>query len=592
MLSGRGLEPLKPASDPNTATNGVESSTSAEALRMLARQALRSANGGMPRREFCQELLDGLVRAASADEVELRVNDDQRYFRAVVTRSGGFDFSLGARRFESDGETVPGPGEDSGFELLCRELVRTGSCPDARFAVGRCSCLIEIARALLKLAPLDPWGSEREARLHGDWASLLLVPFAVESGSHGVLVLRAAASGAFACLSIRDCEDLAEIVGVALSDRRAQAALRERVKELTCLYEMDRILEQPEWSMDRGLRQVVDLLPPAWLHPELAAAEIVLDGTSFRSGTFRPGKQSQTAAIDVHGARRGRVEVSYTEQLPEMDEGPFLKEERDLIESVALKVGLALERRETLEERARLEQQLRHADRLATIGQLAAGVAHELNEPLAGVLGFAELAQKTPDVPESALSDLGKIVKAALHAREVISKLMLFARQRTPMRSRLDLNALMEDGLYFLSARCQRAGIKLVRRPGPGIPEIIADQTQLFQVLVNLVVNSIQAMPGGGTLTISTAASPGWVELTVEDTGCGMTPEVLDKVFVPFFTTKPSGEGTGLGLPVVHGIVTAHGGTIGVESRLGAGSRFSVRLPANGGSPERSSRGE
>jgi two-component system NtrC family sensor kinase len=216
---------------------------------------------------------------------------------------------------------------------------------------------------------------------------------------------------------------------------------------------------------------------------------------------------------------------------------------------------------------------------LATIGQLAAGVAHELNEPLGGILGFAQLASKHPDLPGQVRKDLSKIESASLHAREVVRKLMLFARQTPPTRKKVDLNEIIEEGLYFLESRCAKAGIELVRALSSNLPAVNVDPAQIHQVLINFVVNSIQAMQAGGRLKVETFFEDGFIFLAVADTGCGMTEDVLKKIFIPFFTTKDVGEGTGLGLPVVHGIVTSHGGTVEVESQPGQGTRFVVRLP-------------
>jgi len=235
--------------------------------------------------------------------------------------------------------------------------------------------------------------------------------------------------------------------------------------------------------------------------------------------------------------------------------------------------------RKSDEERVLLQDQLRHADRLATIGQLAAGVAHELNEPLGNILGFAQLAQKGPDLPDSTARDVDKIIGASLYAREIIKKLMVFSRQMPAQKFFVNLNSVVEDGLYFFEARCSKAGIDLVRRLATNLPDIRADSGQLNQVLVNLVVNSIQAMPKGGTLTVETRAEGNYLFLVVADTGRGMNDTVKDQIFIPFFTTKDVDEGTGLGLAVVHGIVTSHRGSIAVESKVGAGTRFEIRLP-------------
>jgi len=131
----------------------------------------------------------------------------------------------------------------------------------------------------------------------------------------------------------------------------------------------------------------------------------------------------------------------------------------------------------------------------------------------------------------------------------------MFARQMPSKRANVDLNSLVEDGLYFLESRCAKEGIELVRVLSPGLPDVTADPAQMHQVLVNLAVNAIQAMPNGGKLTVGTASSDDQVLLTVEDTGIGMSEGVLKQIFIPFFTTKDVGQGTGLGLPVVHGIV-------------------------------------
>ena len=361
-----------------------------------------------------------------------------------------------------------------------------------------------------------------------------------------------------------------------------EAALRERVKELTCLYGIAQIAGRPGISLDAILQGIVELLPAAWQYPEITFATIVLDGRSYSTSGFRECRQKQIAEIVVSGAQRGIVEVVYAEEKPELDEGPFLKEERNLIDAIARQVALVVERRQAEEDSSKLQDQLRHADRLATIGVLAAGVAHELNEPLGNILGFAQLAKKCQGLPDSAKHDIEKIESASLHAREVIKKLLIFARQMPPEKRQVNLNHVVEEGLYFFEARCAKAGIELECSLAPGLPEITADAAHLNQVVVNLVMNALQAMPEAGKLTVRTQVCAHDVCLIVEDTGTGMSEEVLERVFVPFFTTKDVGEGTGLGLPVVHGIVTSHGGTIQVESKVGRGTRFEIRLPVEG----------
>ncbi len=363
-----------------------------------------------------------------------------------------------------------------------------------------------------------------------------------------------------------------------LSDS-TRAALTERVKELTCLYGIAQIAGQPGLSLEQIIQRIVELLPPAWQYPEAASARIILDGIAYTTQGFRGGRQKQMAKIIVGAVPRGVVELVYVEEKPDLDEGPFLKEERNLIDAVARQVALVVERKQAEEDKLKLHNQLLHADRLATIGMLAAGVAHELNEPLGNILGFAQLAKKCPGVPASAEQDIGKIETASLHARDIIQKLLVFARQAPPEKTQINLNQVVEDGLYFFEARCAKQGIELVRLLSSNLPEITADPAQLNQLLVNLVVNALQSMPGAGKITVQTRFCDHNVYLIVEDTGTGMSKEVLDKIFVPFFTTKDVGHGTGLGLPVVYGIVTAHGGTIDVKSKPSYGTRFEIQLP-------------
>lgn len=374
-------------------------------------------------------------------------------------------------------------------------------------------------------------------------------------------------------------ERAAILLGMTLVNHRTHAALVERVKELTCLHGVARAVGRHEVQVPTILQEVVGLLPPAWQYPEAARARILLDGQTYATPGFGQVSACQSADIIVRRLSRGKVEVAYVDPKPPADEGPFLREERALINSVAQELGSLAERRTIEEERIRLQAQLHHADRLTTIGQLSASVAHELNEPLATTLGFAQLCRKHEGLPSPAIADLDKIIAATLHAREIIKKLMLFARERPPIREKVSLKRIVEEGIPLVEPRVRKAGIEIRRSLDPDLPEILGDPNQLYQVLMNLVVNAIQAMPKGGWLSLETYAADDSVVLAVEDKGVGMTPQALRRIFNPFFTTKGVGEGTGLGLSVVQEIVTSHGGSVRVHSEPGKGSRFEVRLP-------------
>ena len=368
--------------------------------------------------------------------------------------------------------------------------------------------------------------------------------------------------------------------------KKIERALKERVKELTCLYGIARVVEQTDLTLEEILREIVALIPPAWQYPEITRCKIILDGNSYTSPDFRESVYKQTADIIVNDQLRGSVKVVYTGKKPEMDEGPFLQEERSLINAITKDVAFYIERQQAEEEKLKLQEQLRHADRLATIGQLSAGIAHELNEPLGNILGFAQLIEKCQELPEQTGKDIKKIIAASLHAREIIKKLMIFSRQMSPNKSRININNVVNEGLYILEARCAKEGIELIRELADDVPEIIADQSQLIQVLVNLVVNAIQAISNEGKVIIKTFASEGHVVLAVEDSGIGMTDDVKNQIFIPFFTTKDIDQGTGLGLSVVHGIVTLHQGSIEVKSVKPQGSIFLIKLPVVKSKPD------
>ena len=357
-----------------------------------------------------------------------------------------------------------------------------------------------------------------------------------------------------------------------------EAALRERVKELTCLYEIARISGDPGTPLGDIIQNIVDVLPDAWQHPELTSARIVLKGTSYVSPAFSETETRQVEELILDGQSRGTVEVFYAGS-PAEGSPTFLEQEQKLLKTVARQLELIVEQRRVHEERRCLHEQLGHADRLATIGQLAAGVAHELSEPLGNVLGLAELVRKAHNLPEKVAEDVAEMIALLLHTRQIVKKLLFFARRIPVQKMKVDLNAIVRESLYFLESRCASSGIEVVYDLSSGVTEILADPSQFQQVLVNLVVNAMQAMDHGGVIRITTRPGEGDIRLTVEDDGPGMSAEIRDRIFVPFFTTKDADYGTGLGLPVAHGIIASHGGTIEIDSETGRGTRFHIHLP-------------
>lgn len=358
----------------------------------------------------------------------------------------------------------------------------------------------------------------------------------------------------------------------------SNAELLEKIRVLTCRYLVAQTAVDNSHGLDTKLKTIVDLIPQAFAHPEKIAASICLDEKYYRTPGFESSRQRSSEKIVVKGDVRGRIEIGRATKHGSA-KGPYSSEETKLIQSAARKIAYMLERQEAREKEEILEEQLRHADRLVTIGQLAAGIAHELNNPLGDILGFAQLASNYPDLPEEVYQDLVKIVKSALYAREVIKKVLFFSRQTHPQEAETNLNRLIEEWMDFFEFRCAQNNIDIVLKMDAMLPAVTGDPAQLNQVLINLVVNAIHAMPEGGILTIRTGLKQNSVAMTVADTGLGIDDAIKDKIFLPFFTTKDVDQGTGLGLSVVYGIVNEHGGTINVESRVGVGSTFEIELP-------------
>jgi len=537
-----------------------EGPRTAKEFRDLSHRILQKANRPISRSDFLHEVIRSLIDFSGCGEVELWLGEDGSHVSGESQRGAGESFRI---------HMAPLRKEHRAF--FAGSVFWTG---DAEADLAEAGKEDEKARI-------------RRFASGGRFRSIAIVPLPVADKDTGFLVLKSERGGFFDQETVDLYTRFARNLGIALAGQRTQAALRERLKELTCLYAIANLAATPGISLADILRGIVDLLPPAWQYPVIAFARVVLDGRVYFTPGFPEEGQSLTASIMIGGQSRGFVQVAYAVRKPELDEGPFLREERVLIDAVARQTALIVERKQAEEERTKLHEQLRHADRLATIGQLAAHVAHELNEPLGNILGLAQLAEKSAALPSDLAGDLRKIVDACLHSREVIRKLMTFARQTPVTSGRVDLNEVVEKGLYFLEARCSKAGVELVRELAPNLPRIEADPAQMSQILVNLVVNALQAMPDGGRLTVRTLNEGDQVRLVVEDTGIGMSEETMEKIFIPFFTTKDVDEGTGLGLPVVQGIVAGHQGRIDVFSRVGEGSRFEVRLPAARPEPPR-----
>jgi PAS domain S-box-containing protein len=362
--------------------------------------------------------------------------------------------------------------------------------------------------------------------------------------------------------------------------------LNQRNREMTCLYRVGEVLRAADDPA--GLfREVVKLVPPAFQFPELARARLVFDDETFADPAFRETPYLQAADIVVAGRNRGLLEVAYIEKPPTVGQAAFLREERDLIAGIAGIVAVTVERREA-------EAQVIQASKLASIGELAAGVGHEINNPVNGIMNCADILLRQFDEDSDNHQFAKLILSEADRIAKIVRNLLSFSRQDKESHSPARLCDIVDKVLSLSTKRFMKSHIKLIVDVPQDLPKLRCRNEQLQQVLMNLLINSLHALDEkypaqhpDKCLYITAAqhslnGTPG-LRLTVEDHGAGIAPANIRRLFDPFFTTKGRDKGTGLGLSVSRSMVKDHDGTIAVESEIGTFTRFLVDLPLKHG---------
>ncbi len=545
---------------------------------ILQRNILRYANEGVYLSEFLEKVSKDILKFSSTDALEI----------LTIGPSISYLWKIEKERIEEP-EFIRFNHDDiynnryllcsdNNSTILCEIVLKRKKCRSKKFftKLGNIYIPDTSQSSIIEVYENDGW-KKKVLNLDKKYKSLLIIKFDIDEINTAILQMKSVKKDFFNPVSIEFYEGLTNTLGMAISDRRAQYFLRERVKELSCLYSISSTLQKTDFDFEREMDKIINMIIPAFQFPEFTNVRIKLDNKIFVNKNFIDSDNFIRSDIFVEDKKRGSIEIFYSQKSFKKDTVFFLDEEKALVNAIANHFGYVLERQKLEKDKNDLHNQLLHADRLATIGQLVAGVAHEINEPLSSILGFAQLIKKS-DIPEQVRSDNEKIIKSALHAREIIKKLMFFAKQMPPQKVEVDLNETIKETVYFLESHLIRSSIELNLKLSSDIPKVVADPSQLYQVIVNLTVNAIQAIKGNGILKIETFSDKDYVYFTIEDNGIGMDKETLDKIFIPFFTTKK--DGTGLGLSVVHGIITNHNGKIEVESEPGKGTKFIVKLPS------------
>ncbi|MDO1513403.1 HAMP domain-containing sensor histidine kinase [Maribacter confluentis] len=356
-----------------------------------------------------------------------------------------------------------------------------------------------------------------------------------------------------------------------------EAKLKERIKELTCLYEVTSIIVNSDYSqLHTSLEAITFCLKKAWQFED--DTEVLLQSGDYdiKTDGYHNEMVYLKSNIRVFNEVSGFIKVGYPKK--KYKQTDFLVEEEKLLENVALAVGNLLERKQVHDSEAAIKRQVERADRLHILGEITAGIAHEINTPLANILGFTELL-KERITDTDALRDLNKIVDNAIFSREVVKKLMFFACEMPQQMNVIQVIPLIEDVLNLLGPSIRTKNIQLVKSFSHQDIALRADNVQLTQVLFNLIMNAIYFSPKGGKIEINLKKGTKYITLRITDEGSGIALENEDKVFEPFFTTKPLGEGSGLGLSVVHGIISSHKGTITHGKNHPQGTIFTISFP-------------
>ena len=432
-----------------------------------------------------------------------------------------------------------------------------------------------------------------EALAHG-LRSCAAFPLTLGDRRVGVLLLYADRSAFFRDEELRVLGALADNIAFAVASaaneverRRLVHDLGERVKELTLLHRTASLL-QADRPFDRAfLAELVAPIPLAWRYPEVCEARVACGGVEARTPGWRPTPWTQSVSFKA-GGLDGVIEVAYLVAKPAAAEGPFLAEERALLQSLADMLAAHVDREHT-------QAQLRQAQRIQALGTLAGGIAHDFNNVLVAIGGNAEIATNALPADHPARRHLRRIEQATGRASDLVRRILAFSRPQEPRRAGIRLQPVVEEALTLLRATLP-ASIEIRTDFDPGAPLVLADASQVHQVLMNLGTNAAHAMQERGgvlglrleTVTLDADAAATvpelregrYVRLAVSDTGCGMDQATLERIFEPFYTTKAPGQGTGLGLSVVHSIMRSHDAAITVESRVGAGTTVHLHFPA------------
>jgi len=360
--------------------------------------------------------------------------------------------------------------------------------------------------------------------------------------------------------------------------------LRERVKEQTCLYGINRLAKRRDLSTDELFQEIVELIPPGWQYPDITCARLVVDDTTYTTDTFEETPYMMRQDIVVNGEVVGHIDVGYLEEKPEETEGVFLKEERSLLDTIATQIGDIIKENHMKQERRKLLRNLKRSNE--ELEQFAYVASHDLQEPLRMVSSYLQLLQRRyqNELDEDADEFIAYAVDGALRMKQLINDLLQYSRVTTrgkPFKD-VDVNDLLAQVLSDLQQQIAETGASVTH---DDLPTITADSSQLHRLLQNLVSNAIKYRGDQPPeIHVGVEEQPDAWRFAVADNGIGIPEEQQDRIFVIFqrlHGNDEAGGGTGIGLALCKRIVGRHGGRIWVESTPGEGATFYFTIPKN-----------
>ncbi|MFH6994798.1 sensor histidine kinase [Flavobacterium sp. FlaQc-48] len=352
--------------------------------------------------------------------------------------------------------------------------------------------------------------------------------------------------------------------------------LTERVKELTCLYEISKTISLANNVEIKVFKKIIKSIKKAWRFNNDTIVEIQISDYHLTTAKIPQNTIYQISYITIPGVDRGFIKVHYPQKKHSQDH--FLDDEQKLLDTLAIEIENYIQKFQILDNKASLQKTVERMKRLSVVGEMAATIAHEINNPLANILGYAELI-KLSNTNLEIDSDITTIINSVIYTREIVKKIMFFSCDRPNHFQVEEVKPVINFALLFLKPNFQKKEIKSELIFKNNITSVKIDSVQITQVLFNLLINALHASPRNSVIKIIIENDRENFFITIADQGLGIPQEIRPKIFEPFFTTKDIKEGSGLGLSIVHGIIKSHKGEIEVTNNFPTGTIFKIRLP-------------